>query len=215
MALEDFTTYTEVDSAGDITVTANKIAVYEMHRDANSYVHYDKGVSYFGNFIHTLKLAYGYCMATGAQAGFWSVSATEGTHADFLATNNAMGALFWEDAGGDVIYITDYTNDNSDPYQITDGTNYWLTIERDGTTLTCKIYSDATRTTLLDTLTITCTNMAFSHIQGCYSSDIAGINVVTWDTENLDLEAGAAAAVFTYGLQPGSMVKVMGVLCKC
>jgi len=53
MAIEDFTTYTEVDEAADITVAAAKIDFSTITQTVSSYVYKDMGVGHFsGDFEH-------------------------------------------------------------------------------------------------------------------------------------------------------------------
>ena len=49
-AYENFTTYTEVDEDGDITITSSKIDWVTMRRDAETYVWKDFSGDYFGDF---------------------------------------------------------------------------------------------------------------------------------------------------------------------
>ena len=50
MGIEDFTTYSEYDSAGDIVRTAPRVTVTTMRRDADAYIYKDFGAGYFGDF---------------------------------------------------------------------------------------------------------------------------------------------------------------------
>ena len=57
MALEDFTTYTEVDTAGRLTVTSDTITIENLDRDEDSYIYADKGADFFdGDYEHLLQL---------------------------------------------------------------------------------------------------------------------------------------------------------------
>ena len=47
MAVEDFTTYTEVDPNSRITVSSTKVTWASVQRDEDAYVYKDKGVNYF------------------------------------------------------------------------------------------------------------------------------------------------------------------------
>ena len=46
--LEDWTTYTEVDTSNVLTVAANQITVTNLTRTSDSWVYADKGASHFG-----------------------------------------------------------------------------------------------------------------------------------------------------------------------
>lgn len=192
MTLEDFTTYTELDEAGDITVTSSKVSWDTMERNVTSYVYKDYGASYFGDFTHyfeTLTTAY----VTYGVAACWALAniVTEGRYIDLNATDSlrvihnnddAVYKLFLANAGSWI----DITTLSSD-------TVYYCTVQRSGTTLTLWVYTDAEKTVLYDTLTCTCSTTLFEYIYSCMSYDMgeAGRSTTAY-TENLDLNITVA-----------------------
>ncbi len=172
MVYEDFTTYTEVDEDGDITVTTTKCNVITMRRDALSYVRDDKGVDHFSDFEHLITV---YSGTGGLESGmaFWCL--TNGANTFQQMIDGSDGLRFYEynwNVGGSPdphIYLYDIANANSDVYDCAASTVYYCTIKRDGATLTAKIHSDAARTNLLDTLSVVCSTDAYRYVYAVQS----------------------------------------------
>jgi len=186
MALEDFTTYDEVDSDGDLTVAENTITIVTMRQDAVSWVSEDKGANHFGDFEHLIDTK-----ITGITNGFtiyWGISDGAATYGDMDTANEGMAAYINVYATDIKIRIADFTNSNNDFYTGAKDTAYYYKIERNGTTLTNKIYSDSARTVLVDTLTITCTNTTYSDIIVCGSLDLGAAPTCDGTINDLDLQ---------------------------
>jgi len=190
MGLENFTTYTEVDEDSDITITANKIAVDTIRRDAISYVRKDRGVGHFGDFEHLIK---GTCISANEyhNTGFWAL--TNGyTTIKQMTTNSSGISLSFRtgDEETNQIYLSDYTVEGTDIFIFEFDTLYYCTIQRSGTSLTCKIYSDANRTILLDTLSLVCSITTYRYIYGLasYGEETFPAQQITLNSEDLDLQ---------------------------
>jgi len=156
---ENFTTYTEVDEDGDITVTDTKVTVSSMRRDALSYVRKDYGAGFFDNFEHNIEILIDSVGGGGlALVGTWAVSNGSSSIQDMDTNNEGIVVYVYKPTtGSQRIYLRDYTNNNYDNYVCLEDKIYYLTIERSGTTTTCEIYNSSLRTAsyLEDTLTIT------------------------------------------------------------
>ena len=192
MAVENFTTYTEVDEGGDITVTASKCDVDTMRRDALSYVRKDMGAGHFGDFEHLVT-----CRMTAAaqdgQANIWGMSNGSNTDAALATNNDGMRVCFYQGAVNYVLILADWVNAVGDPsVPLVLGTIYYLTIRRSGTDLTCEIYDDSDRTNLIDTLAVACSVTTFRYIFGLMSEDLddSGDATITCYSENLELKEG-------------------------
>lgn len=159
--MEDFTEYTEVDSAGCITITATKINVVNCPtRYSENYIYKDFGANHFkGDFIFKFTIYSNNC-SSGILPVLWIMSNIvdipyniRTTNADFLALWLWDNKLWLYEGVAGAEYYDSYTTGGS-PF-----TRY-ITLHRNesiGTygTLYCYIYSDAARTILLDTLSIT------------------------------------------------------------
>lgn len=194
MVYEDFTTYMEVDPNNYISKTANHVD-FESRRDLDIYLYDDKGINHFKDFEHLIDCL---TVAAGAQYGGWCVVWGLFNNVDDVAalqTGNEDGIyvymLYY--AGTLRIYLVEITGGSryQDRYSPASfDTWYYLTIKKDGTSLTCKIYSDSARTNLIDTLSLTLhSNWNFRYIFVANTfNDGSGIRPMHSDIENLDLQ---------------------------
>jgi len=198
--LEDFTGYTEVDSAGDLTVTASKIDVSSMRQDAVSYVRDDKGAGHFGDFEHLFKVVATSGDGETALMVVWGVTNGASTLMDVITANVGLVIYGFRDPSNNFeLRIKDYDSDSYDSYDLDWGT-YWCTVERDSTTGTNKIYDDAERTSLVDTLSCTVAVTTYQYIFGLMSyNNPGGSPAITGSVEDLDLQEGGAASAVVYG----------------
>ena len=181
---ENFTEYTEVDSAADIAKTDKVITWSTMQRDAASWVVYDFGVDYFSDFQ---------CNFT---SDFSDIEAgdTSNRHINSLVMlSNSIGT-FADNIGGDLLTVLPRQNGAVDDvhrydliqytggvmdFTVVDVTNYamprhYSTLERIGTTITLRVYTDEARTVLVDTLTDTGNNEKYRYFHALASYDSAG-----------------------------------------
>ncbi|KKK50666.1 hypothetical protein LCGC14_3122740, partial [marine sediment metagenome] len=167
MAFEDFGPYTEVDPNSRITKTTRRVTWALLARNEDAYVYNDKGVDYFnGNFVHflTYRPTGGAGGTSSGIGGAWSIANTVddlygidiggGSYLSLFATVSPASEhnIYLEECDSGTVY-------DSAAYTLTINTDYYLSIQRDesiGTygTLYCYIYSNAARTTLLQTLSV-------------------------------------------------------------
>jgi hypothetical protein len=194
---EDFTTYTEVDGGGDLTVIANKITVASQARNVDNYVYDDKGVDHFGDFEHLIsaKLT---TTVDGSTGGVWALS---NSIDDLLGLfSNDVIALYNNTASGANRFIfVQYTGgvlDGSDAYLTAAvGTQYWFTLSRSGTSLQCLIYDDVDRTSLVDTLSFTGGTTTQRYAYGATSYNSGSPILISYEVSDFDLQEAVAAAV--------------------
>ena len=213
--IEDFTTYTEVDPNGRITVTSPKVAWADLSCNEDAHVYKDKGVNHFaGDFEHLVEN-----QLTSAAANAWVVtwmvandiddwnglrgaSLSHLAVYDFRGTSPAVEPIWgiFEQDGASAY------NDETPTGLFSFGTTYYLKIKRDesvGTygTIYGYIYSDVARTTLLDTLTVALhtSKKDYRYIYGADTHNIAlSTHYQTGFTENLDLqEAGVIQKILS------------------
>jgi len=179
----------EIDEDDDITVTSSKYDVSSMRRDAESYVRADMGAGHFSDFEHLVTVHVSSVDSHGA-ASFWGLSNSSNTYGQQDDNDEGLAGWLWYNEIG----VCDFTNDNEDWYVGSPPDTYYCTIKRDGTTLSMKIYSDADRTDLLDTLSITCGTDTYQYVFGVMSreSDADPSDSISFYSENLDLQEGAA-----------------------
>ena len=211
MALENYTTYSEYDASGLVTVAANTLTVAGNNNTAFS-VHKVFAAGHFsGDFEHVVAVALNDDSSVNyALCPFWGLSNKTAESAHSFKEIAA--------ASGDCLYIAQYESSGvvwirlfeiSTGTQYTDSYNsasydtwYYCEIERDestGTygTLLCRIYSDESRTTLVDTLSVTLHEKEdFRTVYAVSSYYNNTTRPYSQDIKNLDLqEAGTTHTV--------------------
>jgi len=162
MAIENLTTFTEVDvGANRISVTATRVTVTDLDQDEDVHLYKDKGASYYAANFEIDFTAAKTSTGDGNIGGCVALSDSIGSYHDIdLAGGNVQMADVYKVTGTSYIRIIELdagTEYILDEYAITIGTAYYCTLKRDesvGTygTLYLHVYSDAARTTLLQTL---------------------------------------------------------------
>ena len=193
MAVEDFTTYTEVDASNYFTVTSTKVTVTNILRSATGHwVFADKTAGHFGDFEHLITFN---ITAADLSSNVGSYGINNGMNdgePDWVAQNpniNISPSRSSSTGGGIIRFIMRCCEGQTmDRYDANAATPYYCTVKRAGTAGTCKIYSDGARTNLLDTLSLvtSTTTMRYIHV-ACSTNDTAGGNISTY-SENLDLQ---------------------------
>jgi len=212
MALENYTTYSEYDASGLVTVGANTLAVAGNNKIAFS-VHKVFAAGHFsGDFEHVVAVALNDDSSISyAWCPFWGLSNE--------TAESAHSFKQIKEASGDCLYVTQYEGSDSDVwirlFEISTGTEYtdfykygsydtwyYCEIERDesvGTygTLLCRIYSDESRTSLVDTLSVTLHEKEdFSTVYAVSSYYNNDGRTYSQEIKNLDLqEAGTTHTV--------------------
>jgi len=156
--------YTEYDPDGKIVVSRRAITITDLTNDNKAYVYRDMGVDFFdGDFTHHFEAT----VTAAVSSAKWSVWAMANTIADIREIDNASGDAyniqFYEAGGNPVWEFVDMTaggRSKTASAEITYGVTYYFTVVRDesvGTygTIYVYIYTDADRTVLFDTLTVT------------------------------------------------------------
>jgi len=188
VALEDLTTYTEVDQNGDITMTSSKADYVSLDRNAISYVYKDFGVGNFSNF----DIDFEFYIDQGAPQGvavLCALSNTIGTLQDMITANDGLQVFAYNNTNNLAISIRDWSGAGADDYIVGGGTTggvYYSTFSRSGTTLTLTMYSDANRTAVIGTMPITCETTAKRYLHVLASRDAAdfGGDAITGYTQN-------------------------------
>ena len=200
----DFTTYTETDGAGKVTVAATQITLAAGDRDEDYYVTKDFGAGFFGDFTHWVDVKVTALTDNSDSLMFpWGLAEVSDDFKDI------------DDASGDAIFLEckrktpntfkfafgnldggTITGDTGSDVGITVGTTVYLSINRTGTTGTVEIYSTSALRTAgasgdIDTLSITVVNTAFRYVYGLgsYNNGSTGKDI-SGTVSNLDLGDG-------------------------
>ena len=189
---ENFTTYTKVDASGKLTVTATKVTGVDVGRDENVYLYKDRGASHFNVLYEEFEIYANSASTVDSAKGGIAITNTIGSMASFATTDIWAGT--YTVAGPTYrLYLARGNLVASDYYVPTADTLYYCRITRaaGNDTITMTIYSNAARTTLLDTLTVS----GFGTTQWRYAygfvNDNAGVGGKDWDgyVQNLKLSS--------------------------
>jgi len=160
-AFDDLTGYTEVDSGTDIGVATNSISITTIENNVDSYVVKSYGASYWGDFKVRFSIVFDIdgngATAPCVMCGF--ANGGDYNRGDFTTNTDGVTVQAQSKTAGEAEYnvtLADHEGSQSDvSADIAKGTETWIELERSGTTLTAKLYSDQTFETLIETLTIT------------------------------------------------------------
>jgi len=151
----DFTTYTEVDTSGRLTVTSTKATAVNAGAGDIVYIYLDKNTATLNALDVDFEIYINSDSTTDGRGGM-AISNTVGVVDGFASTDiSVMGMI----AGGPNYNIMLVRGDSVSEknYACSANTIYYCTLTRVAAsdTVTLKVYSDSTRETLLDTLTET------------------------------------------------------------
>jgi len=152
---EDLTTYTETDPNSRITVAASKITCAALTRNEAARVSYDFGADYF-NAIY-IQCAAKLTASVGVSSVISVICVTNNdTHGAILATTDINVALCEPADGTYRIYLARGPFTASAYQDISIDTLYYLTLRRAAAsdTIYLDIHSDAARTSLVKTISI-------------------------------------------------------------
>jgi len=187
---EDFTTYTEVDTAND-RIQRNATHVdHAATRNEDTYLYKDYGVNHFTDFEHLVDIRSDFASASGIGVVWMLSNELDDWHGLYDADKTILSVRFW--AGTPSICLEEaYAGVGyADTYTCLADTWYYLTINKSGTNFTCKIYSDSARTNLLDTLSLTLqADHSLRYIHACnVRNNSASAYLINVDIGNLDLQ---------------------------
>lgn len=202
MALEDFTTYTEVDPLGRLTVTTNEVAGILIARNFEVYLYKDFGEAHFNALDIDFEWEIISSSDKDGTAGI-AVSNVLDDVTGFGVTDIAAWITRFDPGGDYYIVLKRGSVAADDAYQISADTRYYCTLERAASSddVSLKIYSDEARMNLLDTLMVSGygTTTKYRYIFGFNNYD-TGVAYTHWDgwIWNMDLHEVVPPEVYGY-----------------
>jgi hypothetical protein len=184
------TSFTEVDSGDDITVTDKKCEFDTMQRVANSYVHKDYGTDYFDDFEIEFEIELT-ATQNNSLVCVCAVTDSPGTYADHDTSNEGLMAFIY--MGGVSNMVIGILNSGS--FELSSAENRstlakrYATFKRSGTSTTFTLYTDAERT-IVDgffTKTVTSTSTPYDYLQVVASRDSGSAESITGYTQNFEI----------------------------
>lgn len=187
---EDFTTYMEIDPNNHINVTENYID-HLANDNESAYVYKDRGIDHFGNFTHYIEFKSGFDSAN-TECFVWMLS-NDVDDVQGLEDKSeiSIGIGLFKIFTYCIITLYEY---NTARYTDTwlnglANTWYYLTIQKSGISLTCKIYSNSARTVLVNTLNLVLHgDYKFRYIFGCNTRNVGTGYIMNNDIANFDLD---------------------------
>lgn len=178
---EDFSTFTELDPGSNITVTSSLITTTALERQGTASIYKSYGASYFANFTHQFTLEVT-SAETYSDAGFWALSNFAApTIADINTTNQGYFAKVEAEPFGCIrFYLSNTALDSVDStpnlgceFGYASGPIY-ITIQKNATDLSMKLYRDSGRTDLYDTLIVSRNTTTFKYLAATLASENGG-----------------------------------------
>jgi hypothetical protein len=204
---EDFTTYTEEDPNNRISTTSTRATFTGIARNEDAWLYIDKGVNHFdGDFEHLFQAKNESNSGPGI-CGIWSLTNDLDERRAILLGGKPELTVVYLGAGQTYLIEVNSSASYVDIYASTQGTLYYYTVDRDESvsfgTLTCKIYTDAPRTVLVDTLTVALhEKVDFRYYMPIQTFNDANASTVTGYVENMDFqEAVVTGFPFFFGDQ--------------
>lgn len=172
LEFEDFTIYEIVDPDGNMTITANSVAVDHMERPIEAYVRKDFGDDFFTDFIHELDIM----VTAGSDRGhniLWGVTSLETVHTenDWRTGSDGISLYLWYNYGNMWLYFRDSITRAVAGWTPTEGILYHLVISRQGEVGTVEIYEGDT---LLHTINITLSTQPYRYLFATASRGAGG-----------------------------------------
>jgi hypothetical protein len=196
MTIIDFTTFTEVDAGGKLTVIASKITAANMLRNEDCYVYRDFGANYFDGLKITFEI---YISSTAADQGIGGLGITQTTVNDQAAWATPDIRIYAYSVTPPTLNLARGSTAQDTSVGLSDNTIYYCVLSRvaGGDAVTLDIYSDAAHTTLVDSLSVSgfSTNK-FRYLYGMASYN-SGVSI-RWDgyVQNLDIGKKPATIIF-------------------
>jgi len=181
LSKQDFTTYTEVDVPGKLTVTASKALAADADGDESIYLYKDMAAAYFNLLDIDFEIYMASTSETNARGGM-AVSNTVSTTQGFAATD--ISVLFQKNAATTQLFLfrgNGVANDST--LLASANTIYYCTLKRaaGNTIVRLKIYSDSARSTLVDTLSVSgFSTTTYRYIYG-FVNDNTTVGGKNWD----------------------------------
>lgn len=192
--IEDFTTWTEIDSNSHLSQTSSRASFTGLAYNEDAYLYKSYGAGFFnGDFIHHLTIEVTSVTSTNTYLLLYALSNSPADRSHIILETDMIIVSFRRKAGSKNEFRLRGCYDGesivSDTYEGALATPYYCTLSRIDSDVTFKMYSDSERTVLVTTMAIALAGVSsFQYITttGSNSGSVytyAGTGYV----ENLDL----------------------------
>lgn len=191
---EDLTTYDGSDAGEYFTITETRVTFTDMPISAYATCFYNFGIGFFDGDWEVQFEAEITSMDAGSPAGeavICAITDSPSTIYLWYLGNSQMFISAVGDGDGYVrIQLLDFATDDSDFYtpETTTLPLLYYTFKRTGATATLDIYSNQARTTLVDSLSISCSEAPYRYLMPCSSNGSSGYSTeISGYTQNFEL----------------------------
>jgi hypothetical protein len=150
-----------LDPNGRFAITSNEITATDLSIGEDAYVYRDLGTGHFSEFEHLFRTRLiGINSLSTVYATAWAVANVLDDGGDWYANASEALGCFWLWSAGAPdyrFYLRDYEDGGADQDYVAGlaaGVDYYVTAERSGGAAFAHVYSDAGRTTLIDSLAV-------------------------------------------------------------
>jgi len=185
--------YTET-GAPDYTVLASEKATFTlMPNDCDSRVSKDHGAAHFKDFIHDFQFKITAAAGTVPQVILWALADT--ADETWVNWGQCVAVSVIEISGVLKLWLRRDLSGGPTSAALSLDTDYYCTVQRAGTILTLRIFSDAGRQTLVDTIEGTCTAEAFQYLYAATALESgAAADTMSGYVTKININEAAAAA---------------------
>lgn len=195
--LQDWTTYTEVDTSSILTVAANQITVINLTRSSESWVYADKGVNHFGTTGIDHDISSEGTDFDGGNSDIF-IYAIANINNPTNTTDPIIMVKMIDRLGTNMRYRLEIDDGATDELDLSIdhdlATQYWLTITREAAGSIAKTYTDSVRTSLKDTMTVAQGSTSFQYMVHAFSRAGSGTEQSNGFIYDLDLKEAITAA---------------------
>lgn len=148
----DLTTFTQVDASDKLTLTSSTVIIDGVDRDETIYAYKDFGAAYFD----AIDLTFEIYAASTSQVNGWAAISFASLLDDYSGYGTSELSLYFFTGVARTVTLSRGEDTAVDSYVPALDTPYYIHIERaaGNDTVTAKIYTDAARTVLVDTLSV-------------------------------------------------------------
>jgi hypothetical protein len=194
-AYEDIDEYTFVNSEGKLAAYNTTIVWNRLHQSDDFYAYKDYGAAYFNNFdiewntemfLTQKSTPHVVLIALGNDIGTWEtfLSQDVGLIVDLWRPSNGITSFRVRDFNGDVQDIST---------TVVGDVNRWgplyFRLERTGFEITCKIYDDSDRTSLIETLTIMGSSTQYRYMYVVNSRDTGAVVPCSGQSRDFEIKS--------------------------
>ncbi|MCH7745527.1 MAG: hypothetical protein IIC84_05570 [Chloroflexi bacterium] len=205
--LEDWdAAYTEVDPNSKLTVVANTITAADFARDSAFFVYKDFGDGHFDTTFslstdneHLVSSEQSVHVGSGADYFFYGLANV--INPDF--GEDPIILIRWISATKPSITIDDGVTDETDNSANLSAARHYMTLTRGVGGTSCEIFSDANRTTLVDTIAVAQGDSSFRYMHSAFTKAGGGTSGSYGKTFDLDVKEAAAASRRRVGFGAG------------